>query len=334
MSKEKQGIDLLKFIGSIMIFTIHMAVFESFGEVQSAWELLCRWAVPVFFIASAYFLFSANNGSVEYANIKKYIYRIGMLYLFWFIFNLPNFICVRFLKRPPHTMYDCLMIAKNSVLSSTFTGSWYLLSSIFCAWLLFVLKKKLNTKQICFIAFLFQIICIFTSVYKGILPAQIRHMFSFWQFPLNIFGGFFYFAIGLLLSENPDLIYEGERGKYVWIAVFSLLAYIGEVGFAKHFAIYGGSDEAFFLIPLSVSVFILGMRSNVKIQNAKKLRKISTIIYCAQANVLLAKVAVSRIFGIEFSLLLFGIGSVIMIGIIEVVFWLQKKKIGWAKYLT
>ena len=113
MSKEKQGIDLLKFIGSIMIFTIHMAVFESFGEVQSAWELLGRWAVPVFFIASAYFLFSANNGSVEYANIKKYIYRIGMLYLFWFIFNLPNFICVRFLKRPPHTMYDFLMIAKN-----------------------------------------------------------------------------------------------------------------------------------------------------------------------------------------------------------------------------
>ena len=96
MSKEKQGIDLLKFIGSIMIFTIHMAVFESFGEVQSAWELLGRWAVPVFFIASAYFLFSANNGSVEYANIKKYIYRIGMLYLCWFIFNLPNFICVRF----------------------------------------------------------------------------------------------------------------------------------------------------------------------------------------------------------------------------------------------
>lgn len=71
MSKEKQGIDLLKFIGSIMIFTIHMAVFESFGEVQSAWELLGRWAVPVFFIASAYFLFSANNGSVEYANIKN-----------------------------------------------------------------------------------------------------------------------------------------------------------------------------------------------------------------------------------------------------------------------
>ena len=50
MSKEKQGIDLLKFIGSIMIFTIHMAVFESFGEVQSAWELLGRWAVPVFFV--------------------------------------------------------------------------------------------------------------------------------------------------------------------------------------------------------------------------------------------------------------------------------------------
>ena len=222
MSKEKQGIDLLKFIGSIMIFTIHMAVFESFGEVQSAWELLGRWAVPVFFIASAYFLFSANNGSVEYANIKKYIYRIGMLYLFWFIFNLPNFICVRFLKRPPHTMYDFLMIAKNSVLSSTFTGSWYLLSSIFCAWLLFVLKKKMNTKQICLIAFLFQIICIFTSVYKGILPDQIRHIFSFWQFPLNIFGGLFYFAIGLFLAENQDLIYKAPKWKYSSIAVMSL----------------------------------------------------------------------------------------------------------------
>ena len=142
MSKEKQGIDLLKFIGSIMIFTIHMAVFESFGEVQSAWELLGRWAVPVFFIASAYFLFSANNGSVEYANIKKYIYRIGMLYLFWFIFNLPNFICVRFLKRPPHTMYDFLMIAKNSVLSSTFTGSCIFSAVYFVHGCSLYLRKK------------------------------------------------------------------------------------------------------------------------------------------------------------------------------------------------
>ena len=334
MSKEKQGIDLLKFIGSIMIFTIHMAVFESFGEVQSAWELLGRWAVPVFFIASAYFLFSANNGSVEYANIKKYIYRIGMLYLFWFIFNLPNFICVRFLKRPPHTMYDFLMIAKNSVLSSTFTGSWYLLSSIFCAWLLFVLKKKMNTKQICLIAILFQIICIFTSVYKGILPDQIRHIFSFWQFPLNIFGGLFYFAIGLFLAENQDLIYKAPKWKYSSIAVMSFLTYIGDINFAKHFAIYGGSDEDFSLIPLSVSVFILGMRSSVKIRNAKKLRNISTIIYCAQADILLAKVAISRIFGINFSLFLFGICSVIMVCIIAAVFWLQERKIWWAKYLT
>ena len=317
MSKEKQGIDLLKFIGSIMIFTIHMAVFESFGEVQSAWELLGRWAVPVFFIASAYFLFSANNGSVVYANIKKY-----------------NFICVRFLKRPPHTMYDFLMIAKNSVLSSTFTGSWYLLSSIFCAWLLFVLKKKMNTKQICLIAFLFQIICIFTSVYKGILPDQIRHIFSFWQFPLNIFGGLFYFAIGLFLAENQDLIYKAPKWKYSSIAVMSFLTYIVEINFAKHFAIYGGSDEAFSLIPLSVSVFILGMRSSVKIRNAKKLRNISTIIYCAQADILLAKVAISRIFEINFSLFLFGICSVIMVCIIAAVFWLQERKIWWAKYLT
>ena len=93
----------------------------------------------------------------------------------------------------------------------------------------------MNTKQICLIAFLFQIICIFTSVYKGILPDQIRHIFSFWQFPLNIFGGLFYFAIGLFLAENQDLIYKAPKWKYSSIAVMSFLTYIGEINFAKHF---------------------------------------------------------------------------------------------------
>lgn len=73
MSKEKQGIDLLKFIGSIMIFTIHMAVFESFGEVQSAWELLGRWAVPVFLLHLRIFCFRRTM-AVWNMRISKNIY--------------------------------------------------------------------------------------------------------------------------------------------------------------------------------------------------------------------------------------------------------------------
>ena len=54
-SAGNDTIDLLKFLGSIMIFTMHISAFRDCGQLVFVWEILSRWAVPFFFVTSAYF---------------------------------------------------------------------------------------------------------------------------------------------------------------------------------------------------------------------------------------------------------------------------------------
>lgn len=49
------GVDILKFLGSVMILMMHLNVF---GD---CFALMTRWAVPYFFIVSAYFFFAKEK---------------------------------------------------------------------------------------------------------------------------------------------------------------------------------------------------------------------------------------------------------------------------------
>lgn len=334
MTKEKNYIDLYKFIGSIMIFAMHASAFQDFGKMQFLWELLSRWAVPVFFMVSSYFLFSSNGGAVTESHIKKYIKRIGLLYFSWFLYNIPSTLYIRIIAKHSYTLLDWANFIKESLLSSTFTGSWYLVSSVFCAVLLYFLKKRLSMKGIFAIAFGVELLCIFSSAYGNALPEKIQAVLAFLDFPLNLFGGLFYFSVGLYFAEHPDAIHKFKEGPVLFVAILSCLLYFLEIYMTQTLSVYKTTDQAFLVIPFSISIFILGMRSTIPIRNARSLRKISTIVYCAQGNILLAKSAVSKIFGIHSSILLFAFCVVSMAFVIFLVFALQKKYPAWAKYLT
>lgn len=334
MPKEHDFVDLLKFIGSIMIFAMHTAAFSSYGRVGFIWEMMSRWAVPLFFMLSSFFLFSAKNGNINRNHIKKYITRISSLYLVWFIYNIPSFVYLHIISNHSYTIRDLVIVLKKSILSSTFTGSWYLTSSIFCAFAVYILNKKFSTIRVICFAFVIQLLCIFTSVYRGILPTQVAALLGYLCFPLNIFGGFFYFSLGLYFAKHQELVSRIKTKYCIVIMLCSFALYVLEISLAKHFSIYGMSDQAFSIIPLSLSIFIIGIRSSIKIKNAKELRKMSTIVYCAQGNILLAKNAISKFIGIRSSVTLFICCVFMMSFVIEVVFFLQKKHIRWAKYLT
>ena len=87
---ENACIDLMKFIASMMIFAMHCQAFYDLGRFSFLWELLTRWGVPYFFIASSYFLFSKCEHADAAKTVKKYIMRIATLYFAWIIFNIPS----------------------------------------------------------------------------------------------------------------------------------------------------------------------------------------------------------------------------------------------------
>ena len=89
-SKVGNSYDLLKFIMALLIVAIHTNAF--YGPWFCTWfQPVIYIAVPVFFVLSSmfYFIKVRKNISDRFSILKQYVKRIGTLYCFWFIINIP-----------------------------------------------------------------------------------------------------------------------------------------------------------------------------------------------------------------------------------------------------
>ena len=334
--KKYDSIDLAKLMGSILIFTMHCGALNDYDQLSMIPQLLARWGVPFFFICSAFFLFSKSvNGNMDKSTLRKYVYRIGMLYLAWFVFNLPNVIYQRLYSKDLSAVSTWLLFLKDSVLSSTFTGSWFLASCIFSAWFVYLLSKKLGTKAVLGITFVFYLLCVFTSAYYGALPSSMGKTLSFLCFPLNIFNGCFYFALGKTIVENKQkLILFFNKTRSVCFFIFFYLLFLFEIALTKRLNIYDSSDVAFSTAGIAVSLFFLCIQADMKLKNGLLLRKLSTIIYCCQGNVLLANGVFRKV--LHFSSLAAYLASCVVAAVIcVIVLMIQKSgRWKWSRFLT
>lgn len=327
--------DLMKFIFSILIFAMHINPFHNINQTaELGLELLARGGVPFFFIASAYFLFcrQGQNATTQKDGFKKYVRRIAYLYLFWFVINLPSVLYTNIYLKGIHSLSTYTYFIKKSLLSSTYTGSWYMASSIFSAIVIYALSKRLRTEKILLITFPFFLCCSFASAYSGVLPSTITDTLQYFLFPLNIFAGLFYFAIGKLIAEQREAVSKIPLRYSVGLCVLFYVLYLGEIFTLRHFHICGLTDVAFFIVPTAIFCFISTINSTKPIAHSKKLRKMSTIIYCSQGNVLLSGALVRTFFhtGYLHSLISFAICCVVELIVLVILLYLQKKKKNWA----
>lgn len=336
MKKSFDVIDLAKFIGSILVFAMHCGALDDCGTLSILPQMLARWGVPFFFVCSAYFLFRDNtDGRISKEAIRKYLFRIAALYAVWFIYNIPNVYYMRLYSKDLTSFTTWLVFLKDSVLASTFTGSWYLASSLFSAWFVYTLSKKLPTKTILKITSVFYLLCVLTSAYKGILPSSAAEAVVFLCFPLNIFNGCFYFSLGKYIAENQQTVTEiiDRKRALIGFAVFYAL-FAAEIFVTKHFGIFGSTDVTFSTVFMAVSLFLFCLQASAQISCAPVLRKLSTVIYCCQGNVLLVNVFLRKILHIP-SVPAFLISAAVEAVICLAVLFIQKhKNWKWSSYLT
>lgn len=253
--------------------------------------------------------------------------------MLWLLFNLPSVFVIRLYLKDLHSIGTWLTFLKNSFLSSTFTGSWYLMSSIFSAWAIYVLSKKLKTGATIAVTFIPFSLCALTSIYAGIMPKCIRGALLFFCFPLNIFNGVFYFALGKMLAENTNLIRKVISSRLIVLLVIVCYGfYVFEVIIGKRNGILSSTDVGFSLPILACLLVILCLKTCISIRNGILLRKLSTIIFCCQGNVLLC--GSLRHYHLCSSI----IYIIMLIGITIICFtvlFLQKHtKWNWIKYMT
>ena len=335
IKKSFDLIDLAKFVASILIFSMHCNALGDFHFGGLVSEIIARWGVPFFFISSSFFLFSKSvNGQLEKSTLLRFIKRIALLYFTWLVINLPSVVYNKLSYADLLSINGWLITLKGCLLSSIFTGSWYLLSTIFSAFLIFMLSKKFKTKTVLFITSITYIICVLTSVYHGILPSNIAKIFGFLHFPLNIFNGCFYFAVGKYIAENKErLLNIFSKAKCIILFFVFYAFYFAELFMAWRFNVFGTTDVSFSIIGVSFFLFLFCIQTPIKIKNGLLLRKLSTIIYCCQGNVLLINLLCKERIGSLF--LTYLLSASIAAVICAIVILLQRKSHWkWVKYLT
>lgn len=343
------SIDILKFIASFFVVMIHISLF---GDINLYLNLftangLSRLAVPLFFLASAFFFYKKNlniDRDSQKSSLIKYTKRMLILYFGWFIIMLPKTIYERFIYNEKSLLENTLQFIKSFFLTSTFSGSWFLVSCIFSVWFLYFVLNNTNKESlkvnklligICCFVYLF---CVITSAYgkifskMGLGNIYNNFIFYFAKPYTSILVGVPYFALGRYIAKNdPHLTLVGKI-----LGIISLVLFFIEILLTYNFDLRMSSDCFLMLLPCAYFIFVLIKDIKVELKfNPVILRNASTIIFFSHFIWILVIEVFEKIFNISIiSTYRLIIVSVLCLLTVLIFLTLSKKKIfSWLKYL-
>ena len=177
--KKYNSIDIIKFIMAFAVIAAHTHPLEQ--NENELYSLVIRMAVPIFFLASGFFLAmkiqNAKDNNEDYiGQIKSYLIKIVKMYVIWSIIYFPLAIYGYILDGTSFP-YAILLYIRGFFFIGEHYNSWplwYLLSTIYAlVFILLCYKKKISLKKIVFIGLCISIISFSLdslATYNGQLP--------------------------------------------------------------------------------------------------------------------------------------------------------------------
>lgn len=283
VKKQYHSIDLMKFIACIFVVAIHTNPFNEISPIINT--IICqgiaRLAVPLFFISSAFFLF---QGDFDKSKVKKYCLRMGELYLFWFLLSLPITIYNRIIISPYPAGITVFRFVRSFFLTSTFSGSWFLTSCIFCA-IIYCLLEKLDERKrriitivICIASYF---LCVFTSAYGGLIDLfGLTPIYTIWETLFSkpytsILVGLPYFALGRHIVKDDV---KCSR-QHCWGVFLSIILLMGEILITMKLEVTNTTDCYLMLLPCAYFIFVVVKDWTVQLKVSSALRSVSTIVF-------------------------------------------------------
>lgn len=309
------AIDILKFISAMLVVIIHFVNY-SLGHMATSgippsgadagWlilyllpasSVLLRIAVPFFFISSAFFLFKKIKEQPENARqiIIKYVQRIGLLLLLWFVLALP-IVIDQYIIVSDAPWYEKLGLLITKIFFRGGIGAyWYLIALAISVVLVYALSKKLSSRTIFLIAAALYLISCLSSTYINALEGTFIHSILDVVSQINspaysFFSGMIFVSMGKYFAErefahrqNPPKCSVGWKMTlailpiFMWLELF-VLNYMGVLGITDSF------------ITLAIfSFFLFGFLLSLKTKPRKihiYMRKSSVLIYMSHDIIL------------------------------------------------
>lgn len=287
------AIDICKLIATFFVVGIHCDPLESVSESANyaIFLGLSRFAVPFFFVTTAFFLFRKR---VDAKALKNYELRMAKLYAVWYLISFP----VTFARKYyPNFVEGGLGYAvkegvRSFLFASSYRGSWFISGCMFCAAVIYLLSKRLNTKQIMLVCSVPYVFCVLCSTYGELiydigLGAQYDAFMDTFAHPYtSIITGLLYFAIGKYFAEHAEKFMNKDARKYALLTTITMLAMLIEALVAEQKDWVVSSDCLFMIIPNVWCLMTLVLCADVHFKYGRIARASGTIVFLAHFSIL------------------------------------------------
>lgn len=259
--KEYIAVDYCRLICAMLVVSIHLCPLTAFGEEASYWfnHVICRLAVPFFFICSGFFL---EKKIWDKRKLCSYLLNVFILYLIYSVIYMP--IAFKYFYSPELEVgIKINEYIKSFFLSGTYIHLWYLLALIVAAAILFFLVTvlKMSDKALVIGAVSIYAIGVLGNGYFGLLqqnyefPTSVYYDYigTFQTTRNGVFFGLPMMSAGYLIAKHSGRIKNIGYWKYFLISMVLLSA--------EAFVIYSDfdgwyKDMLFMLLPASVTLFL------------------------------------------------------------------------------
>lgn len=306
-----------------MVVAIHSQPFIYSFNMDYWITSICRIGVPFFFVVGSYFFFKSNKP------IWSYIKRLWILYLVWFIIELPIIYERFFIGYPFYKGFA--FFVRGLLVNNTFYASWYITASWQATLIIYLLARRSKV-----LLFIIGILCAFLSVSN----AMYAHLFDniIWNRLISITSMCFasnsfitaipFCIIGRHIALNEDRIMKQLSWvKLAFIPVI-VLAAIEVYSCKQYFAI---TDAFWSLYPISFILIILLISYSVPISDemSRAFRSMSILIYLTHGIVMRL---IKGVTDINQGMTLFLTTTLICI-VISIIIYKFSSKIHFLKYL-
>lgn len=245
-NQPKYGIDFAKFLCSILVVAIHTHPIQYGTIADYYFNCFCRIAVPFFFVTSSYFYYTKGGG------IKKYIRRLLILYVCWFVVEIPFTIKVYFFDADGSILLNSFKFIRGLLINNSFFASWFLTALMEGMLIIHLLENKRTLLNIigvsCFVLGL--VWCMWFGLIRG---TQIESNFTYFCLIFMPAQSFIiaipYLLIGKLIAEKKVPIIPSLL-SILFVTLAFIEIYICRNTFNKPF-----DDVYLSLVPLTIIVF-------------------------------------------------------------------------------
>ncbi|PTO40547.1 transcriptional regulator [Enterococcus mundtii] len=280
MKNKNQNLYIAQFIATVCVVVVHSGTIVSDPALHFVVKsMVCRIAVPFFFINNAYFF---RMNSKREGDSLKWLRKIVRLYAVIFILYIP--FGIQLIQQTVHVHLGLLPIVfvTSFFYSGSFYHLWYFPALVFSIVMVRYMLQKLGYRWmllICLLLFSIGSIETYSAFFSDpLLVLGVEKYFSVFATTRNgLFFSPIFVLIGFVLADNKYRLKKYSKSLFYGLILASLIGvFEGMIVFQNQ-----GIDKNFmyFTIPFTVCLFGLLVISNNKISGFERLKPCSQSVF-------------------------------------------------------